>query len=65
VANYLNTLPIGGLASVTRVAQHAYGAAHQLQNVSNILLNGASVDIAAPATSVIKAGQIVVSTSEG
>jgi Baseplate J-like protein len=65
VANYLNTLPIGAMASLTRVAQHAYRAAHELQNVTNIQLNGGSADISPPPMSVIKAAQVVVSTNDG
>jgi uncharacterized phage protein gp47/JayE len=65
VANYLNGLPIGGVASITRIAQQAYGAAPELQNVTNVQLNGGSVDILPPPMGVIKAAQVVVSANEG
>jgi uncharacterized phage protein gp47/JayE len=62
IATYLNSLPIGKMASVTRVAQHAYRAGSSLQNITNIQLNGGSSDLVPSALTVIKAGQVVVST---
>jgi uncharacterized phage protein gp47/JayE len=64
VANYLNSLPIGGAASVTRVAQHAYRASHGLRNITNIQLDGGSFDIVPPPLTVIKAARILVSTND-
>jgi uncharacterized phage protein gp47/JayE len=65
VAIYLNSLPIGRGASVTRVAQNAYLSGPGIENVTGIQLNGSSLDIAPPAGTVIKAGQIVVTTNGG
>ena len=65
IAVYLNGLGIGDTASVTRVAQQAYQATPILANVSNVLLNGTAVDIAPPSYTVIKAGQVQVSTNGG
>jgi uncharacterized phage protein gp47/JayE len=65
VASYLNGLPIGAIASVTRVAQHAYRAGSSLQNITGIELNGGSADVVPPPLTVIKAGQILVSTNDG
>jgi uncharacterized phage protein gp47/JayE len=65
IALYLNDLGIGDTASVTRIAQQAYQASPILANVSNILLNGTAADIAPPSYTVIKAGQVQVSTNGG
>jgi uncharacterized phage protein gp47/JayE len=64
VASYLNGLPVGRTASVTRVAQHAYRAGSGLQNITDIELNGASTDVIPALLTVIKAGQIVVSIND-
>ncbi len=63
IAVYLNGLGIGDTASVTRAAQQAYRASPILANVSNVLLNGTAVDIVPPSYTVIKAGQVQVSTN--
>jgi uncharacterized phage protein gp47/JayE len=65
VAVYLNSVPIGKNASVTRVAQNAYLAGPGIDNVSGIQLNGAPSDITVPVGTVVKAGQIVITTNEG
>ncbi len=65
VAIYLNGLGIGDAASITRVAQQAYQASPTLANVSNVLLNGAGMDINPAPYTVIKAGQVQVSTNGG
>jgi uncharacterized phage protein gp47/JayE len=62
IAAYLNGLPIGRMASITRVAQHAYRADSGLQNITNVQLNGGFSDLVPPALTVIKAGQVLVST---
>jgi uncharacterized phage protein gp47/JayE len=65
VAIYLNSLSIGKTASVTRVAQNAYLAGSGVENITEIQLNGTSTDIAVASGTVIKAGQIVVTTNDG
>jgi uncharacterized phage protein gp47/JayE len=65
VASYLDRLPIGRGASVTRVAQNAYLAGTGIENITGIQLNGSPSDIAVPTGTVIKAGQIVVATNGG
>lgn len=65
VSSYLNSLPIGRGASVTRVAQNAYLAGAAVENITAILLNGGASDIVPPPFSVIKAGQVVVATNGG
>jgi uncharacterized phage protein gp47/JayE len=61
VATYLNSITIGGAASVTRVAQHAYRAGPDLLNITGVQLNGTSADVIASPSTVIKAGQVEVS----
>jgi uncharacterized phage protein gp47/JayE len=65
IATYLNGLPIGRSASVTRVAQNAYLAGSGIENVAGIQLNGSSSDVIPPPRAVIKSGEIVVTTNEG
>jgi uncharacterized phage protein gp47/JayE len=65
VAIYLNSLPIGRGASVTRVAQNAYLAGAGIENITGIQLNGSSSDIAVSIGTVIKAGQVVVAANGG
>jgi hypothetical protein len=65
IAVYLDNLPIGAIASVTRVAQQAYLAGSEVENVSSVLLNGMSTDIMPLPTTVIKAGHIVVTSNAG
>ncbi len=61
VATYLNSLPIGGPASITRVAQQAYRVGPDLFNISDIKFNGLPADVSTSPSSVIKAGRIEVS----
>jgi uncharacterized phage protein gp47/JayE len=65
IAVYLNGVPIGKSASLTRVAQNAYLASAGIDNITGVQLNGGSADIAVPAGTVIKAGQVTVTTNEG
>jgi uncharacterized phage protein gp47/JayE len=65
IAIYLNSLAIGSSASITRVAQNAYLAGPGIGNIAGIQLNGSSSDIVPPPLTVIKSGQIVVTTNDG
>jgi uncharacterized phage protein gp47/JayE len=65
VSSYLDSLPIGAGASVTRVAQNAYLAGSCVGNITAILLNGSSLDVVPATLSVIKAGQVSVVTNDG
>jgi hypothetical protein len=65
IADYLNGLAIGRLASVTRVAQCAYLAGQGVENVTGILLNEDATDVLPPSRTVIKAGTIVVTINDG
>jgi uncharacterized phage protein gp47/JayE len=61
VLTYLNGLPIGSPAAVSRVVQAAYSVPYAIENVVDVTLNGAAQDISASSTTVIKAGSITVS----
>jgi uncharacterized phage protein gp47/JayE len=63
VAIYLNTLPIGSTASVTRIGQNAYFAGPDIENIAGIQLNGSPLDIVPPPRTVIKSGQILITIS--
>ncbi len=65
VANYLNSLGIGRMASVTRVAQAAYLVSDSIDNITGVQLNGGSVDIVPPPGTVIKAGLVNVVANGG
>jgi uncharacterized phage protein gp47/JayE len=65
VAVYLDSIPIGGIASVTRVAQNAYFSDPNITNISDIQLNGLPSDVVPSVLTVIKAGQITVTTNGG
>ncbi len=60
VRNYINDLPIGSGLALTRLAQIGYSASPSVINVTALLINGASDDLAAMATSVIKTGTVAV-----
>jgi uncharacterized phage protein gp47/JayE len=65
ITTYLNSLPIGCVASATRVAMSAYSANTAIQNVTSVLLNGFPLDIAPPARTIIKSGEITVVVDAG
>jgi uncharacterized phage protein gp47/JayE len=50
IESYISSLPIGSILSVTRISQLAYGTESQIKNVSNVVLNGQTADLVAPAT---------------
>ena len=64
IISYLDSLPIGRPASITRVAQHAYINSDVIDNISSIRLNDAAADVAPARFGVIKAGTIVVDTHD-
>lgn len=64
VAGYLDGLPIGRTASVTRVAQYAYAASASVENITNVQLNGGLADVVPPPRSVVKVGQVQVTVNE-
>ncbi len=60
--NYINTLPLGTSLTYSRLAQVAYDASPAVTNVTSVLLNGGTSDLAATSLQVIKttAGSITV-----
>ncbi|KVC81379.1 baseplate J/gp47 family protein [Burkholderia ubonensis] len=52
--NYINALPLGTSLSYSRLAQVAYDASPGVTNVTGVLLNGGTADIAATNLQVIK-----------
>lgn len=60
--NYINTLPLGTSLTYSRLAQVAYDASPAVTNVTSVLLNGGTSDLAATSLQVIKttSGSITV-----
>ncbi|WDZ97993.1 baseplate J/gp47 family protein [Herbaspirillum sp. WKF16] len=58
--NYINTLGLGNSLSYTKLANVAYAASAGVTNVSGVLLNGATTDLAISAKQTAKAGTITV-----
>jgi hypothetical protein len=50
IESYINSLPIGGTLSATRISQLAYWTVPQIINISNVVLNGQGADLVAPPT---------------
>ncbi len=48
IETYINSLPIGGTLSLTRISQLVYLTEPRIINVSSVLLNGQGTDLAAP-----------------
>lgn len=61
IESYIAGLGIGQSLNYTRLAQLAYAASNAVSNVSAVLLNGASVDLAPPLFGVIRSGTVAVS----
>jgi uncharacterized phage protein gp47/JayE len=60
VTGYVNSLAVGAVLSVTRIAQVVYTASSYIANVSGVTINGASQDLTPPAAGVIKLSGIAV-----
>ena len=60
VTAYVDTLPIGVPLPWSRLAQVAYDASAQVANVTLVLLNGGTADLAPPASGVVKATSVTV-----
>jgi uncharacterized phage protein gp47/JayE len=65
VTSYLDGLPVESLASITRIAQNIYGGNPNIDNVTNIMINGTSADLQPVSGTVFKAGQISVAVNGG
>lgn len=61
LAAYVNALPLGATLRYTRLAQIAYDTSPGVINVTVVLLNAGTADLAATAKQIIKAGTVVVS----
>jgi uncharacterized phage protein gp47/JayE len=60
IETYIASLGIGASLNYTRLAQEAYAASANVTNVSDILLQGATADLAPPLFGVIRAGTVTV-----
>lgn len=60
ITNYINSLALGQSLTYTRLSQLAYDASPGVTNVTNVVLNGGAVDLAATDKQVIKAQTVTV-----
>jgi uncharacterized phage protein gp47/JayE len=63
ISTYVDALPLGAGLNYSRIAQLAYDASPGVQNVSAVLVNGATADLTATSQQEIKAGAITVATA--
>ncbi len=61
IENYIASLPIGATLSYTKLAQLAYDASNTITNVSSLLLNSGTADLAPGIFGVVRAGTVAVS----
>lgn len=61
LAGFVNGLPIAATLPLTRLAQVAYAADPNVQNVTSILINGVAADLVPTSAGVIKAASVTVS----
>lgn len=60
LTGYIDALPIGAALPYTRIAQIAYGASSFITNVSSVVLNAGTADLAPSRSGVVKAGTVAV-----
>jgi len=60
IFGYVDLLPIGAPLPWSRLTQLAYQASPQVANVTAVLLNGGTADLAPPPSGVVKAATVVV-----
>lgn len=60
ITNYIKNLGLGNALTYTRLTQVAYDASVGVTNVSSVLLNGGTVDMAVTNKQTIKAGTVAV-----
>jgi uncharacterized phage protein gp47/JayE len=58
--SYINTLPLGGSLSYSRLSQIAYDASPLVTNVTAVTLNGGTADLAVTAKQIIKSGSLTI-----
>jgi uncharacterized phage protein gp47/JayE len=63
IQTYLNSLPIGSSAAVSRIVQAAFSIPDTIDNIVDVTLNGEGQDVTAGSMVVIKAGSITVSVN--
>lgn len=61
ITTHVNGLPLGATLYYNRLAQVAFDASPGVANVSSILLNGGTADLAATARQIVKVGSVAVS----
>lgn len=60
IINYIASLPIAGVLSYTRLASVIYNGVPGIADITNLLLNGAALDITPPPTTTLEAGTVAV-----
>jgi uncharacterized phage protein gp47/JayE len=60
ITGYINSLTIGELLPLTRLAQVAYDASSAVTNVTQVQVNGGAADLTCGVTGIIKAGTVAV-----
>ena len=60
ISGFINSLPIGAMLPLTKIAQLAYAADTSIINVSQIEINAVAADMTPSSSGVIKAGSIAV-----
>jgi len=60
ITSYINSLTIGDVLPLTRLAQVAYDASSAVTNVTQLQVNGGTADLACGSAGIIKAGTVVV-----
>jgi uncharacterized phage protein gp47/JayE len=60
LTSYINSLPIGTSLPISRISQIAYDVSSSIANVTQVQLNGGTVDIVPPANGVVKVGAVTV-----
>lgn len=63
ILTYLNSLPIGSSAAVSRIVQAAFSVPYTIDNIVGVTLNGEGQDVTSGSMVVIKAGSITVSVN--
>ena len=60
LTGFINSMPVGSSLPISRISQLAYAVSSAIINVTQVQLNGATVDIVPPSNGVVKVGQITV-----
>lgn len=61
ITNYINSLPMGGALSYSKLAQIAFDASPSVTDVTGVTLNSGTTSLLATQQQVIKSGTVVVS----